>query len=71
MTTARQGRCQGWPVGRRLKEAYDCVRDMAGSKRKSAMSGGPSADAEAIMACMTAGFAKLEKSLEKLVKASK
>lgn len=57
--------------GRRLKETYDCVRDMAGSKRKAAMSDGPSADAEAIMACMTAGFAKLEKSLEKLVKASK
>jgi hypothetical protein len=29
---------------------------------------GPSADAQAIMACMTAGFAKLEKSLEKLAK---
>ncbi len=25
----------------------------------------PSADAEAIMACMTAGFARLEKTLEK------
>ena len=43
---------------------------MAGAKTKAA-SDGPSADAEAIMACMTAGFAKLEKSLEKLVKASK
>jgi hypothetical protein len=31
----------------------------------------PSADAEAIMACMTAGFAKLEKSLERLAKAVK
>jgi hypothetical protein len=56
--------------GRRLREAYDCVREMSG-KKKSAAADGPSADAEAIMACMTAGFAKLEKSLEKLVKASK
>jgi hypothetical protein len=57
--------------GRRLREAYDCVREKAGAKRKSAATGAPSADAEAIMACMTAGFARLEKSLEKLVKASK
>ena len=55
--------------GRRLREAYDCVRQ--GGMKPSASSGGPSADAEAMMACMTAGFAKLEKSLEKLVKASK
>jgi hypothetical protein len=56
--------------GRRLRECYDCVREMAGQGRKAAATG-PSADAEAIMACMTAGFAKLEKSLEKLVKVSK
>jgi len=61
---------------RRLKEVFDCVRDAA-SGRKGARRGeriaadGPSADAEAIMACMTAGFAKLEKSLEKLVRAAK
>jgi hypothetical protein len=56
--------------GRRLREAYDCVRERAGGKRKSSAStDGPSADAEAIMACMTAGFARLEKSLEKLAKA--
>ena len=55
--------------GRRLREAYDCVRDMAGGGKKSATA--PSQDAEAMMACMTAGFARLEKSLEKLVKASK
>jgi hypothetical protein len=54
--------------GRRLREAYDCVRQMAGGGAKAA--GGPSADAEAIMACMTAGFARLEKSLEKLAKAA-
>ena len=54
--------------GRRLREAYDCVRQGGPA---AAATGAPSADAEAIMACMTAGFAKLEKSLEKLVKASK
>lgn len=56
--------------GRRLREAYACVREKAG-QGKPAAAAGPSADAEAIMACMTAGFARLEKSLEKLVKASK
>lgn len=56
--------------GRRLREAYACVREKAGQGKPAAASG-PSADAEAIMACMTAGFARLEKSLEKLVKASK
>jgi hypothetical protein len=56
--------------GRRLREAYACVREKAG-QGKTAAANGPSADAEAIMACMTAGFARLEKSLEKLVKASK
>jgi hypothetical protein len=69
--------------GRRLREAYACVREKAGVGRTNAKSNGngamangasmngahPSADAEAIMACMTAGFAKLEKSLEKLAKA--
>jgi len=35
------------------------------------MAADPSADAEAIMACMTAGFARLEKSLEKLARAVK
>ena len=56
--------------GRRLRDAYDCVREMAG-KKKAAKADGPSADAEAMMACMTAGFARLEKTMEKLVKASK
>lgn len=61
--------------GRRLREAYDCVRENASGGKKAApamaMASGPSADAEAMMACMTAGFARLEKSLDKLVKASK
>jgi hypothetical protein len=66
--------------GRRLREVYAAVREKngAGSNANghangkangaSAMASGPSADAEAIMACMTAGFKGLEKSLEKLAK---
>ena len=60
--------------GRRLRETYDCVRDMgrkSSGKMSQASSDGPSADAEAMMACMTAGFARLEKAMEKLAKASK
>jgi hypothetical protein len=52
---------------RRLTEAYDCVRGSG----KAVRPGAPSADAEAIMACMTAGFARLEKAMEKLAKARK
>jgi Mn-containing catalase len=65
--------------GRRLNKVYAKVREKAGmtSKKKAnganghaaEMEAGPSADAQAIMACMTAGFAKLEKSLEKMAKA--
>lgn len=65
--------------GRRLREAYAAVREHAGAARgagkanghangSATMASGPSADAEAIMACMTAGFKSLEKSLEKLAK---
>jgi rubrerythrin len=57
---------------RRLGEAYDAVRDRASGRRPKARAGadaGPSADAEAMMACMTQGFGRLEKSLEKLAKA--
>jgi hypothetical protein len=60
--------------GRRLREAYDCVRETSrkGSGKPAAMAAGsPSTDAEAMMACMTAGFARLEKAMEKLAKASK
>jgi ferritin len=68
--------------GRRLRDVYAKVRAKAGmtsSKKKANGANGhattievdasPSADAQAIMACMTAGFAKLEKTLEKLAKA--
>lgn len=63
--------------GRRLKEAYDCVRAKANGATHGkpmavpAMSAAPSADAQAIMACMSEGFARLEKSMEKLAKALK
>jgi len=62
--------------GKILRDAYAKVRAKNGGKKmkangemSSSMSG-PSADAEAIMACMTAGFKSLEKSLEKLAKAA-
>lgn len=59
--------------GRRLREVYAKVRAKAGMTAGKKANGhdrvaadaGPSADAQAIMACMTAGFAKLEKTLEK------
>jgi hypothetical protein len=62
--------------GRRLREAYACVREKANGHAKTnghgaRSPGAQSADADAIMACMTAGFARLEKSLEKLAKAVK
>ena len=74
-----------WYVGeerdsaKRLRKAYASVRakaeggngKMAKSNGHAAMAADPSADAEAIMACMTAGFARLEKSLEKLARAVK
>ncbi len=64
--------------GRKLREAYAKVRAKAGMTaapkkgnghdRAPAASTEPSADAQAIMACMTAGFAQLEKSIAKLAK---
>jgi hypothetical protein len=71
--------------GRRLRQAYARVRERAGVGGKTskanghangALNGaaahaGPSADAEAIMACMTAGFKSLEKTLEKMAKAAR
>jgi hypothetical protein len=64
--------------GRRLRDAYACVREKTngGRRGRARMNGhaeeaGPSADAQAIMACMSEGFTRLEKSFEKLVKAVK
>jgi hypothetical protein len=57
---------------RRLKAAYDAVRKATPGNRGAASGSEiPSADAEAIMACMTAGFARLEKAIDKLAKASR
>ena len=71
----------GWYIAeekdseRRLREAYEGVREAAGQARrqgaKAPQHEAPSADAQAIMACMTAGFARLEKAMEKLAKAKK
>jgi hypothetical protein len=65
--------------GKVLREAYAPIRAKAsgsaingnGRANGNSMgtSAGPSADAAAIMDCMTAGFARLEKALEKLAKA--
>jgi hypothetical protein len=67
--------------GARLRDVYAKVRAKAGiAASPGRKSNGqfapaaqaedhPSADAQAIMACMTAGFSKLEKTLEKLAKA--
>ena len=65
--------------GKRLNAVYAKVRAKAGMTSPGRKSNGqfaaaapaeaaPSADAQAIMACMTAGFAKLEKTLEKIAK---
>jgi hypothetical protein len=64
--------------GRRLRDVYAKVRAKAGMTSPKKKANGHaveseaaalSAEAEAIMACVTAGFARLEKSLEKLAKA--
>jgi hypothetical protein len=72
--------CEEEDSGRRLRDVYAKVRAKAGMTATSAKKANghdrapatasePSADAQAIMACMTAGFSKLEKTLEKLAKA--
>ncbi|HEY5107083.1 MAG TPA: hypothetical protein VII73_09990 [Caulobacteraceae bacterium] len=64
-----------WYIGeevdsaRRLEDAYGRIRAKANGR--ASPTDVPSADAQAIMACMTAGFARLEKSIEKLAKAVK
>ncbi|HEV2365922.1 MAG TPA: hypothetical protein VGS12_17160 [Caulobacteraceae bacterium] len=50
----------------RLDTAFDGVRRKANGAGSA--TGAPGADAQAIMACMTAGFARLEKPMEKLAK---
>jgi rubrerythrin len=69
--------------GRMLREAYSKVRAKCEAEMKNKKNGhanghangngaamaGPSADAQAIMACMTDGFARLEKTLKKMANA--
>jgi hypothetical protein len=69
----------GWYIaeeedsGRRLRDAYAAAR--AKAKGRPVMTNGSgahaSADAEAIMACMTEGFLRLERTLEKLAKSKR
>jgi rubrerythrin len=56
---------------KRLRKVYARIRNHGAKDNGHAemTSAGASADAEAIMACMTAGFKGLEKSMEKLAKA--
>ena len=64
--------CEERDSGKKLRAAYDKVRAKANGARangNAAANGGghePSADAQAIMACMTAGFVRLERSIERL-----
>ena len=58
--------------GNVLKAAYDCVRSMSSANAtlpNVSAPAAPSADADAIMSCMTSGFTRLEKAIEKLAKA--
>ncbi|HUO90075.1 MAG TPA: hypothetical protein VMU08_12930 [Rhizomicrobium sp.] len=72
--------CEERDSGKKLREAYAKVRAKAGvavrasgngSAKSAAMANGdgaargPSEDARAIMACMTEGFSRLEKSIQK------
>jgi hypothetical protein len=69
--------CEERDSGKKLRAAYDKVRAKANGAMKANGNGamangngmashGPSADAQAIMACMTEGFARLERSLQKM-----
>ena len=67
--------CEERDSGRRLREAYDCVRAKANGGMQNGKANGHaettngsglSADAKAILACVTEGFAKLEKRLASL-----
>ena len=68
--------CEERDSARRLREAYDCVRAKAKPENSRPSSNGNgtasqagttvSADAQAIMTCMSEGFARLEKKLERV-----
>jgi hypothetical protein len=68
--------CEERDSAKRLRAAYDCVRAKANGADMKSKTGasafvsqsetGVSADAKAIMACMSDGFARLEKKLDKI-----
>jgi hypothetical protein len=68
--------CEERDSAKRLRAAYDCVRAKAKDVERKPVSnangsttqrgGAPSADAQAIMACLADGFARLEKKLDKV-----
>lgn len=55
--------------GRRLAEAYDCIRERHAASAPAA--GGHAPDTAALLACMSEGFARLEKSIDRLAKTRK
>ena len=74
---SKTGRCEERDSGKKLREAYAKVRARANGNGMAKANGsamangngamhGPSSDAQAIMACMTDGFARLEKTLERV-----
>jgi hypothetical protein len=73
--------CEERDSAKKLRAAYDCVRAEAeGAGNKPARNGNgamaqkpgtPSADAQAIMACLADGFARLEKKLDKVANRSR
>lgn len=73
--------CEERDSAKKLRAAYDCVRAAAEGTAHKAMSNGngamsqklgtPSADAQAIMACLADGFARLEKKLDKVASRAK
>lgn len=73
--------CEERDSARRLRAAYDCVRSKAMGMEATSMKNGngsvtkhdngPSADAQAIMACLADGFARLEKKLDKVAARAK
>ena len=74
--------CEERDSAKRLRAAYDCVRarsnGMQEAKSRNGRNGAmierdaaPSADAQAIMACLADGFARLEKKLDKVASRAK
>ncbi|HEY1710132.1 MAG TPA: hypothetical protein VGG10_17815 [Rhizomicrobium sp.] len=69
--------CEERDSGKKLRAAYDKVRTRAngngmaktnghGAMNSNGAAHGPSSDAQAIMACVSEGFARLEKTLERI-----